>query len=946
NSLQKNRKMFFPNNLKNSKVKQYLKSKIEKIKMKNDYNSLYNTMDSQNDINKKSKILDIYNKECNSEDILNLQNIHDNKRSPSEFLRDSNSKGFNNKNQDLQNVKTVRNVTYTLTNKLGQNMKPTILPTYINKEQIQKHKNDERKTNIIRNNEKISRSKSEGIKHFLLSSSGSDLSCYLDSFKNTFQDKINNITNKIKGDENCDEIHLQKVNGNYIEKNIIQRRECLHSNMNKNIVSNYKNKFNTKNKLYTNVVSNRNLNLSNVKSKIDTNIHKKSNHMEGNILNKKNNNVMYNEYNRRTKSAKIFNKSDNLLNTTINTYKNSSITNNMKISKHVEKNKVISSSKRDNSVKLNGKFSENKRSPMKVKDFVNIESEDIKYEQELQKKLLLLNKVNTYKKGERKYGSKNYKENDQLIFENYVNRNDKLDAVKEIEEMDKNRKENDNKKKINHNENKINDNKKKINDNEKKMNDNEKKINDNEKKINDNEKKINDNKKKINDNEKKINDNEKKINDNNNNKVYYDNNNYSDEKYNDNCDYYCTDDTHKFDKHNKHNVKNMDYTTNGDGNNNNKNISSNNNLEEKDNKMINNTHEKYYKTLPIRTKHYKDSDTMFDEEELNIIEGHIMKHVSFENLEGVISSSDTTNNSNKIKRNYTFSNIRYKNHTKNTVHVERNYSTLPNMNIDQINTYGKSSKEENNKNSSAHVFIKNGHYLEKQNINQNNNTKDIKKDKKNIYNQCIQTYLNGGRNLNNMNNIRNKENKKSTISSYQYNKRLHSEQNVTIRNSYNRQISQTMNSHYNKRNNSHVKNKNEINIIRGKIPIMSNTQKDTLLTQNNVTKPVSKKYIRTYTLNTYGMNNLSNKSTEGMKKINSTYNNNNNNKRIEKNNSTLFMVNHQKIHSLNNNTENTNITNKEQGLGTEFIKSDNREKLNGNFNIKRNVSATILNKAT
>lgn len=95
------------------------------------------------------------------------------------------------------------------------------------------------------------------------------------------------------------------------------------------------------------------------------------------------------------------------------------------------------------------------------------------------------------------------------------------------------------------------------------------------------------------------------------------------------------------------------------------------------------------------------------------------------------------------------------------------------------------------------------------------------------------------------------------------------------------------------------------------------------------------------------MNNLSNKSTECMKQINNTYNNNNNNnERIEKNNSTLFMVNHHKIHSLNNNTENINMINKQQRLGTEFIKSNNREKLNGNINLKRNVSATILNKTT
>lgn len=214
--------------------------------MQNDYNLLYNTMDSQNGINKKSKILDIYNKECNSKDILNLQNVHHTKRSTSEFLQNPNSKAFNNTNQDLQNVKTVRNVTYTSTNNLGQNMKPTILPTYINKDQIQKHKSDERKKNIIRNNEKISRNKSEGIKHLRLSSSDSDLSCYLDSFKNTFQDKINNMTNKIKGDENRDEIPLQKINGNYIEKNIIQKRECFNSNINKNTVSNNKNKFNTK----------------------------------------------------------------------------------------------------------------------------------------------------------------------------------------------------------------------------------------------------------------------------------------------------------------------------------------------------------------------------------------------------------------------------------------------------------------------------------------------------------------------------------------------------------------------------------------------------------------------------------------------------------------------------------------------------------------------------
>lgn len=86
NNLQKNRKMLLPNNLKNSKVKQYLKSKIEKIKMQNDYNLLYNTMDSQNGINKKSKILDIYNKECNSKDILNLQNVHHTKRSIFSYL--------------------------------------------------------------------------------------------------------------------------------------------------------------------------------------------------------------------------------------------------------------------------------------------------------------------------------------------------------------------------------------------------------------------------------------------------------------------------------------------------------------------------------------------------------------------------------------------------------------------------------------------------------------------------------------------------------------------------------------------------------------------------------------------------------------------------------------------------------------------------------------------
>ncbi|SOV24602.1 serine/threonine protein kinase, putative [Plasmodium sp. DRC-Itaito] len=891
NSVQKNRKMLLPNNFKNSKVKEYLKSKIEKIKMKNDYNLLYNTIDSQNNINKKSKILDIYNKECNSKDILNLPNVHDNKRSTSEFLRGSNSKDFNNKSEDLKNVKMARNVTYTSTNKLGQNAKPTILPTYINKEQIQKHKNDENKKNIIRNNEKISRSKSEGIKHLRLSSSDSDLSCYLDAFKNTFHDKINNIANKIKGDENRDETHLQKGNGNYIEKNIIQKKGCLNSNINKNVVSNYKNKFNTKNKLYTNVVSNRNLNLSNVKSKIDTNIHKKSNNVEENILNKKNNYVTYNEYNRRTKSAKIFNKSDNLLNTTINTYKSSSITNNMKNSKHVVMNKVISSSKKDNSLKLNEKFSEYKRFPMKVNDSVHSETEDTKYEEELQKKLLLLNKDNIYKKEEKKYASKNDDEKlDHLDFEKCVNRNDELDDVKEVKEMDKNKKENDDK--------------------------------------------------------KGIYDNEKKMSENNNNN---NNNNNSDGKYNDNCDYYNMDDTQKIDKHNKYNVKNIHYTTNMEGNNN-KNISSNNYYEEKDNKM-NSMHEKYYKTLPSRIKNYKDSDTMFDEEELNIIEGHIMKHVSFENLEGVISSSDTTKNSNKIKRNYTFSNIKNKNNTNNTLSVERNYSTLPNINIDHMNAYRKSPKEEDNKNSNVNVFIKNNHHLEKQNINQNNNTnKDIMNDKKNIYNQSIQAYLNGGRNLNNMNNIRNKENTKSNISSYQYNKRLHSEQKVTISNSYNRQISQTMNSHFNRRNISHVKNKSEINTISGKIiPVMSNNKKDTLLTQNNVTKPVSKEYIRTYTLNTYSMNNIGNKNNLGMKKINSTYsnnNNNNNNKRIEKSNSTLFMVNLKKNHSLNNSTENTNMTKKIEALGTEFIKSDNREKLNGNFNIKRNVSATILNKAT
>ncbi|CRH00791.1 serine/threonine protein kinase, putative [Plasmodium relictum] len=389
NFMQKNKKVILEKDLKNSKVKQYLKNKIEKIKNKND--NILCTIENEKGENRYIN-MDLYSSESNSlysknEQIYQKINIdtdvNEGKRSVSEFSFSSNSKKFSN--QKNYNELKLRKISTGL-QKCGDNM---ILET--------QKKNKQAKT--------LSRSKSESIKYFTFSSSESDVSLSFTS---------------VEKNEKCELDKFQKSEEQKKKKkseNEVSKLEDKNENI-KTEETKIKNKNVRSNIMYKNNSLHRKMNFSNVKSKINTNIYKKSKN-EGNVLTdgekiKLNENG---ENNRRAKSAKVPFKSNNALyNLNFNTSNSITLKDKMKkkdnlINNYDSKNKDVILCKRLNSLPVTRRLVNDKNNKIKTfnkNSFGKTESvkkmktsffktnSNTKYEEELQNKLLSLNKKQIY----------------------------------------------------------------------------------------------------------------------------------------------------------------------------------------------------------------------------------------------------------------------------------------------------------------------------------------------------------------------------------------------------------------------------------------------------------------------------------------------------------------------------------------------------------------------
>ncbi|SCO61353.1 serine/threonine protein kinase, putative [Plasmodium berghei] len=257
NSYQSNKNILFANNLKNSKIKEYLKSKIDQIKNKKEYNPSFNCIEKSKD--NESNVLNSVNikKSYSYVNRVNQNSYQNNKidthlkkgnRSASEtFLNNSINNCNNKQNNELKIKRTIS------TSELYKTGKKTVHQTNANNSKKNKVKYG------------FSRSKSEIVKSFNKTSPPS-FSLLFDT--NTISEKkkgprANSINNPIPNNRNNDDEVGKKVKGtNTIIHNKFKGKN--NEQMEK-----------IRTRTYTNIYSHKKINLSNVKSKIDTNIFKK-----------------------------------------------------------------------------------------------------------------------------------------------------------------------------------------------------------------------------------------------------------------------------------------------------------------------------------------------------------------------------------------------------------------------------------------------------------------------------------------------------------------------------------------------------------------------------------------------------------------------------------------------------------------------------------------------
>ncbi|CRG93923.1 serine/threonine protein kinase, putative [Plasmodium gallinaceum] len=402
NFVQKNKKIILETDLKNSKVKQYLKNKIEKIKNKN--NIVLNTVENEKC---ESKYIDedLNNNEsdsiyCENKEIYEKINIDTDiikeKRSVSEFSFSSNSRMFNNqKKNSEQNVSTISNEIQKCENDMVS---------------VTQKKNKQTKT--------LSRSKSESIKFFNYSSTESDISLSFNSVEKNENCKLNKFQISEQKEKKKEKNELEEFKN---KKEDIKEEEVKirNKNIRKNICDT-KIKNSKSNIIHTYNSLHRKINFSNIKSKINTNISKKSKEGEEDVINDKEEHTKLNknsESNRRAKSAKVSFKSNNVLNN-LNLNESNSITlkekmkkkNNL-INNYDSKKKDMILCKRLNSLPVTRRsdneknyktktfrknFFEKNESIKKMKTSFFKTNAETKYEEELQNKLLSLNKKKIY----------------------------------------------------------------------------------------------------------------------------------------------------------------------------------------------------------------------------------------------------------------------------------------------------------------------------------------------------------------------------------------------------------------------------------------------------------------------------------------------------------------------------------------------------------------------
>ncbi|VTZ69321.1 aurora-related kinase 3, putative [Plasmodium chabaudi chabaudi] len=394
NSYQSNKNILFANNLKNSKIKEYLKSKIDQIKNKKEYNPSFSGIEKNKD--NESNILNNVNTKKSSSNInrVNKNSYQNNKidtylkkgkRSASEtFLNNSINNCNNKQNNELKIKRT------TSTSELYKTEKKGVQQTNANNSKKNKIKYG------------FSRSTSEVVKSFN-KTSPPNFSLLFDTDAISEKKNVhraNSINNPIPNNRNKDDGVSKKVKGTssmihnqYKEKNNEQMEKI-------------------RTRTYTNIYSHKKIDLSNVKSKIDTNIFKKpksvlaqnsvEENKESNEFNtkkeeidippKNNNKPEKAHSNILSYNKKLCSKQHSYNNTHINDRlkKHSSLNKNVGSTNNINlglKGKQINQSEVDNSKNMNSGFSKQKDHTKKnITNLINT-----KYDEDLQKKFLDLN---------------------------------------------------------------------------------------------------------------------------------------------------------------------------------------------------------------------------------------------------------------------------------------------------------------------------------------------------------------------------------------------------------------------------------------------------------------------------------------------------------------------------------------------------------------------------
>ncbi|VEV57457.1 serine/threonine protein kinase, putative [Plasmodium vinckei vinckei] len=395
NSYQSNKHILFANNLKNSKIKEYLKSKIDQIKNKKEYNPSFSGIEKSKD--NESNIVNSVNTKKSSSNInrVNKNSYQNNKigtylkkgkRSASEtFLNNSINNCNNKQNNELKIKRT------TSTSELYKTGKKSVQ---------QANANNSKKNKIKYG---FSRSTSEVVKSFN-KTSPPNFSLLFDTDtisekKNT--PRANSINNPTPNNRNNDDEMSKKIKGTssmihnqYKEKNNEQMEKI-------------------RTRTYTNIYSHKKLDLSNVKSKIDTNIFKKSKSVldqnsvkeikesdecttkieEIDIPPKNNNKPEKAHSNILSYNKKIYSKQNSYNNTHINDKlkKHSSLNKNIGSRNNINlgsKGKQINQLEVDDSKNMNNGFLK-QNDHTKKKNITNLIN--TKYDEDLQKKFLDLN---------------------------------------------------------------------------------------------------------------------------------------------------------------------------------------------------------------------------------------------------------------------------------------------------------------------------------------------------------------------------------------------------------------------------------------------------------------------------------------------------------------------------------------------------------------------------